>query len=81
MLTICSGVNLCFSVEFVLCSSFRDSTYTDQDFGGPAGDDGSDSNGMLEHTFEGKRFVTMPSSVILATIFSIGAYLKHCVFM
>ncbi|XP_046630882.1 tyrosine-protein kinase ABL1-like isoform X4 [Daphnia pulicaria] len=32
-------------------SSFRDSSYTDQDFGGP-GDDGSDSNG-IEHVFEG----------------------------
>lgn len=33
-------------------SSFRDSSYTDQDFGGPCGDDGSDSNG-IEHVFEG----------------------------
>ena len=33
-------------------SSFRDSTFTDQDFGG--GDDGSDSNG-IEIVFEGGK--------------------------
>jgi len=33
-------------------SSFRDSTYTDQDFGGPGGDDASDNG--IDHVFEGK---------------------------
>lgn len=50
-----------FSHSYLICrisscpisSSFRDSSYTDQDFGGPCGDDGSDSNG-IEHVFEGK---------------------------